>query len=250
VTRTAFSLVLMLSGLLVLLYPAWAGAAELNFSGSLDNALTLSGSDIVFTDFNNVVNLKVEINSGAKESGVVLIQYPYSIPSAQTSQQNTVIINQAYLDLQLSANSWLRTGRQKISWGTGFVWNPTNCIGADKNRADLTILNPGVDAINYAIDWGKTSGNCLLKPSAQGQVDDWGRAVKVGFQILHSDFTVSGFQQGKRNTYGIDSATAIGDYTFYTEIAAKTGTMFYIDDLGDKLYRLEDQHYLHGVIGL
>jgi hypothetical protein len=39
-------------------------------------------------------------------------------------------------------------GRQKISWGRGFAWNPTNYIGADKNRADLEAVNPGVDTID------------------------------------------------------------------------------------------------------
>jgi hypothetical protein len=246
--REKFLTGFILTSVLILLNTSSSQAAGVSFNGSLETAVTYSSPDILIpqTSFDNILNLKMEINSGEKQSGVVLLQYKYTVPSDVTQ----LIINQAYLDLQLSPNSILRAGRQKISWGTGFAWNPTNYIGAAKNRADLTTVYPGVDAINYEHTWGQSSGVLLLKPSSQGRLSDWGWAVKYGFQVLHSDISLSTFRQGDANAFGADFATTIGDFTVYTELASKTGKMLYIDPGITKLDRPSDQYYIHGIVGV
>ena len=193
----------------------------------------------------------MEINGDEKQSGVILFQYKYTLPAGDPPPTTPLTINQAYLDLQLTDNSLLRLGRQKISWGTGFAWNPTNYIGADKNRADLTTVYPGVDALNYQLAWGESSLNLLLKPDdKQGELSEWGRAAKLMFRLFHSDLSLSVYQQGTANGYGADLAATLGDYTVYTELAAKTGKIFYINEAGTLMHRTENRHYLHGIIGV
>jgi hypothetical protein len=230
--------------------------ASVTFSGSLESDtvyMPLNNSAIPApeTIFCNVFNLKAEINPGEKQNGVILLQYKYTIPS-DPALTDSLIINQAYSDLQLTSNSLMRIGRQKISWGTGFAWNPTNYIGADKNRADLTAIYPGVDAIDYELTRGQLSGVLLVKPSFQGRFNDWGRAVKLAFQAFHSDFSISAYQQGDTNGYGADFATTWGIFTIYTELAEKTGKQFYIgetDSTRVDLPRPGGQRFLRGVIG-
>jgi hypothetical protein len=237
----------------VLTMAGFCQASGVTFNGDLESDLIyMSLKDPAIpapeTIFDNTFNLKVEFNQGEKQSGVVLLQYKYAIPP-NPDLTGSLVINQAYINLQLGNNSLLRAGRQKITWGTGLAWNPTNYIGADKNRADLTTTYPGVDVIDYEVAWGNTSGVLLLKPSLLGRLNDWGRAAKLAFQAFHSDFSISAYQQGDANAYGADFATTVGNFTVYTELAEKTGRMFYINSSSSLVYRPVDQHYLHGVIG-
>lgn len=227
-------------------------ADGISYGGALETGVTYtSQAGSARTLFENKLNLKMEINGGEKQSGVVLFQYHYALPATDPPLTALLTINQAYLDLQLTDSSLLRIGRQKISWGTGFAWNPTNYIGTDKNRADLTTVYPGVDALNYELTREKASVNLLLKPDGeQGELSGWGRAAKLMFRVFRSDLSISVYQQGTANGYGADLAATIGDYTVYTELAAKTGRMFYIDGTGTLVHRREDQHYLHGILGV
>lgn len=121
-------------------------------------------------------------------------------------------------------NSLLRVGRQKISWGSGFAWNPTNYLGAPKNRSDLAAENPGVDVVNYEIYQGGFSWTIAVTPQSTGE---WGRAAKVSRRIGDGDFSFSLFQQGNKNALGIDYATSLGNLTVYSELASKTGSEWY-----------------------
>ncbi len=241
---------LILSGLLLALVPSVGQAAGVSFSGNLENGITVSSPDVLVpqTCFNNQLNLKMEINAAEKQTGTVLLQYKYTVPSDITQ----LIINQAYLDWQLSPNSFLRTGRQKISWGTGFAWNPTNYIGADKNRADLTTEFPGVDALNYEVSWGESAATLLIKPDSDSnsRLNNWGYAFKYGFRVLHSDISLTCFHQEDAGAFGADLAAAVGSWTVYTELAAKTGRMVYIDPDLNKTNRPGDQYYIHGIVGV
>lgn len=197
-------------------------------------------------------NLKAELNSGERQSGVVLIRsetnpHQGKNPQSDAEGRDSPKVYWAYLDLQSKRGTLLRVGRQKISWGSGFAWNPTNYIGADKNRSDLEALTPGVDAINYELCWGNALVVLALKP--QNRWSDWDRAAKYSFQINHSDISLSAYQRDDNNAFGLDYATTLGNFTIYTEIASKTGTQWYIGDNSRK-QRDNSNRYLHGAIGL
>lgn len=226
--------------------------ADIGWSGKLEVGVSYQESpppQSRETSLDGNLNVKMELNSDEKQRGVVLLNYKYRSRNQEESQDaGSFGIYQAYLDLFLTEHSILRAGRQKISWGSGFAWNPTNYIGADKNRADLTALNPGVDVINYEVALNNSSGMLALKP--QDRWGEWGWAVKFGKQVCHSDFALSIYQQGIANAFGIDYATVIGNFTVYTEVASKTGEQFFIDNNLTELTRLNSERYLHGVIGV
>jgi hypothetical protein len=201
------------------------------------------------TTLNSSFDLKMDINDGEKQSGTVLLKYKYQSQNQNQNQDTgSLSIYQAYLDMLLSENSVLRMGRQKISWGSGFAWNSTNYIGAAKNRSDLVATNPGVDAIDYEVTRGDSSVVLALKP--QSTWSTWSRAVKFSWQVWHSDISLSAFQHEDDNAFGIDYATAIGNYTCYIEIASKTGTQWYIANDNSEKQRANSERYFHGVLGV
>ena len=233
--------------------------AELAWSGSLESSETYRSfrdpaTSPPETFFDNNLNLKLDINGSEKVSGRVLLQYYTNPPSwlqVGTAGSQSVFINQAYIDYSLTQDSLLRVGRQKISWGSGMAWNPTNYIGADKNRADLTTGFPGVDAIDYQFNRGDFSATLALKPTESWE--QWGRALKVQWAIPHCDLAFSLFQQGSSNAFGADVAATVGEYTVYSELALRTGSQFYVSGSGETpalQTRSVDRHYLHGVLGM
>lgn len=198
--------------------------------------------------FDSLLSLKMVLNNEDKQRGVVLLKYKTPVLGQTSYELATVSVYQAYIDLMLSPNLLLRAGRQKISWGSAYSWNPTNYIGSGKSRAEFMIDNPGVDAIDTEYTWGDSSLVIALKPG----VDSYnsGKAIKFGTQMGHSDLAISAFQQDTTKALGFDFATSLGNYTVYTETAWKAGDhRFYINS-NTKYERPEDQYYLNGVLGV
>lgn len=217
---------------------------------------SLEASDIYQSNTGNIfgtsLDLKGEINNGENQRGMILFKYSIWNPASTGGQDpGSMEVYQAYLDLFFGENQLYRIGRQKISWGSGFAWNPTNYVGIFKNRADLEALNPGVDAVNYEINWGNTAITLVLRPPTDGVF--WGYAGKYSFQAWNSDIAISVFQQETANAFGLDYATSVGIFSPYIEVASKTGKQFYLanDGIGNysTQYRSSLERYLHGVLG-
>lgn len=252
----------LIAGFIIWLGGGAAGicrGAEFAWSGSLESSETYRGfrdpaTSPSETFFNNNLNLKLDINGSEKVSGRVLLQFYTEPPSwlqVETAGSQAVFVNQAYLDYSLTQDSLLRIGRQKISWGSGMAWNPTNYIGADKNRADLTTGFPGVDAIDYELSRGDFLVILALKPMKAW--NDWGKALKLGWTVPRCDLALSLFQQGASNAFGADVAATLGENTVYSELALRTGSQFYVAGNGEPLSlqtRPANRYYLHGVLGM
>ncbi|MGE5576734.1 MAG: hypothetical protein ACM3TT_05995 [Syntrophothermus sp.] len=261
--KVLFLTVLVLA--LILLRPGLGRAEGLVWNGSMEVKESYYGLKEPNTAippemaFSTRLQLKMEMNSGEKQSSVVMLQYQTQDPGKESSvnpgQQSpdfNLSLQQAYVDLLLPRNAFLRAGRQKIAWGTGFAWNPTNYIGAGKNRADLAAEKPGVDALNVEVNSGRYSGTVVLKPG-----DHWGEgaaAAKLGFQVLHGDLSLSVYKGqdefGSKRAVGGDFATTLGDYVLYGEAAWQAGNRrAYVTNAGEVQER-PDQGYFHGVAGV
>lgn len=241
------SILVSVVALLGLSVAAPVQAANLDWNGSL--ALEEYWQDAQIFHYNNL-QLKMEINSGEGESGVVLMQLkaPVQDPSSAEPLPYLFELNQAYIDLFLTESALLRMGRQKISWGSGFCWNPTNYLGSGKNRAEFMIDNSGVDAVDAEFNWGNTLLVLAVKP--QSNWHDTGKAVKIGELVAGCDLSLSGFQQGDDRGYGCNFVTSLGEFIIYSEVAAKAGSHYFYIENHTEMERPADRYYLHGVFGI
>lgn len=250
IMMTAFALSVMIA------LPA--AALGVNWSGSLETGPDY-GDGTGDVTYDNDFRLKLDVSNGGAATGVLLLRYWLPIPSDRLEESEPLTIHQAYLDLKLGAAALLRAGRQKISWGSGLAWNPTNYIGAAKNRADLGNESPGVDALDFEKGFGESLFTMLVKP--QGAAGDWGKAIKYATRFGNHDLAFSLYQQGAANGFGLDWAASIADFTVYAELAAiagakagaKAGTVrSYIGESGGALVPLTrpgNERYLYGVAG-
>ena len=76
--------------------------------------------------FDGEVNLDLKLTSADQTNCVLALLY-------QTGKAQ-IEVEEGYLEFNPSLNLLLRVGRQKVSWGTGFGWNPTNYLMPKKTE--------------------------------------------------------------------------------------------------------------------
>lgn len=56
-------------------------------------------------------------------------------------------VNELYTDVNFFDTFFLRLGKQRLKWGAGYVFNPSDPINPPKNPTDVTLAQEGVSAI-------------------------------------------------------------------------------------------------------
>jgi hypothetical protein len=96
-------------------------------------------------------------------------------------------LDNAYIRLSLKHLD-LTLGKQQISLGTGYIWNPTDIFNV-KELFDPTYEQPGHNALRLDVPLGAVSTfTALFSPE-----DDWqnsGKLLQIKSQIAHFDFTL------------------------------------------------------------
>ena len=54
----------------------------------------------------------------------------------------------------------LRVGKQRVAWGSGFAWNPTNRLEPPKNALNTTLEQEG--ALAARLDWAPAAWASLV----------------------------------------------------------------------------------------
>jgi hypothetical protein len=129
----------------------------------------------------------------------------------------------------------VRAGRQRIAWGSGFAWNPTNRLEPPRNPLNTGLEQQGADALRVDIIPTAWAGIILVAARSRTEVSDLpfaseGRerrtaAVRARFLVRETDLAavVSG-GRNQRTLFGIDVArTLFGHATAHVEAAAYRG---------------------------
>lgn len=232
----------------VCLFPAAAAAAvNLDLSGTTGLALEWKdwkdpqegengtpGDELLLE---SEINLDLKLTSADQTSCFLSLLYK--------TGEAKVEIEEGYLEHNPNPNLLLRIGRQKVSWGTGFGWNPTNYLMPPKKTEEK-----GVDLLKLRFSGKDLRGSLLVKPGAEFAETE--AAVRIGRMLHNKDFSVS-FYQGKdkdlgtkKSAVGFDFAVAAGEYVFYGEVASKSGLPLFIPEYPAIV---PEDSYLQGVAG-
>lgn len=114
-----------------------------------------------------------------------------SAPSAmpEPSSQGNVLLDRALLKLYFTWCDFY-IGRQMISWGTGYAFNPTD-IWNKKNPIDAEAPKTGVNALRMEIPFGSISGLTIVF-SPGNNFDNSSAGLRLKGNIGRYDFSVSG----------------------------------------------------------
>ncbi|MCP4725416.1 MAG: hypothetical protein GY863_10290 [bacterium] len=140
------------------------------------------------------------------------------------SRENYIInfANREFLDnayLKIAFNRFdLTVGKQQVSPGTGYAWNPTDIFNT-KNVLDPTYEQPGQNAVRADIPIGSSS-NLMLLYSPENDPQHSGKFIRYKATLGHFDISVLGgerywslsdfntfvFRQERRRITGMDIA--------------------------------------------
>jgi hypothetical protein len=144
-------------------------------------------------------------------------------------------VREAYLQIGGVAG-FVRAGKQRLTWGSGFAWNPTNRLEPPKNALNTSLEQKGVLAVRG--DWSASPKATLTLVAARVETRPGdlpidlpsatrdGGAARLAVLVANTDVaaTVS-VREGRTPLFGLDVARVIaGNVTAHVEAAAYRGS--------------------------
>jgi hypothetical protein len=168
---------------------------------------------------------------------------------------------QAWTKFDLGRVAYVTVGRQRIRWGTGRFWNPTDFINQEiRNSVDFFDQRVGVDLVKVHFPFEQLGWNLYLIGTFDGLdvLGESGLAARAEFVIGEAELALSSFV--KRDAplrFGADASAGIGLFDVKGEVVFSRG-------LGRRLFEgdldfengtlpeevdVEDQWWFQGVFG-
>ncbi|HLA79048.1 MAG TPA: hypothetical protein VJU18_15835 [Vicinamibacteria bacterium] len=138
------------------------------------------------------------------------------------SQDRTeATLRQAYLQYSFGDGLTLRAGKQRIAWGSGFAWNPTNRLEPAKNPLNTGLEQAGSWAVRMDVVPASWVGLILVAARDQAAAADLpletqGRVRRIGaararFLVWNTDLAlVLSGGAGGRSLVGLDLGRSLG----------------------------------------
>jgi hypothetical protein len=142
---------------------------------------------------------------------------------------------EAYLQYGFGETVTVRAGRQRVGWGSGFAWNPTNRLEPPRNPLNTGLEQQGADAVRLDVIPSAWAGIILVAARSRTGVSDLPfdnpvrerrtLAARARFLVRETDVAavVSG-GRNQRTLVGLDVARAIfGQVTAPVEASTYRG---------------------------
>lgn len=166
-----------------------------------------------------------------------------------TGDRTRLRARQAYVRYDFGEGASVRLGKQRIGWGSGFAWNPTNRIEPPKNP-----LNPGLEqegTLAARMDLLPTAWAGVILVAARGKTQSGdlpfgttgttgeAAAVRVRFLVKQTDLAlVFSGGDGRRTLVGLDVAREVGgQLSAHAEAALQRGSDL-TDDGANEVFRI------------
>lgn len=156
--------------------------------------------------------------------------------SGRTDETN-LTFRQAFAEYKTDDGFLLRAGKQKIGWGSGFVWNPTARLEPPKSPANPRTEQPGIDAVRMDIspaDWasitlvaGRAQANLTDLPGSISRESDpqWSGALRARLLVNDTDIALTYLGgNGRAGLWGVDLGRTWGPIALHAESALYRGS--------------------------
>jgi hypothetical protein len=158
-------------------------------------------------------------------------------------------VRQAYAQWSWGPGLSLRAGKQRVAWGSGFAWNPTNRVEPPKNPLNTGLEQEG--SLAARMDWAPAAWAGVALVAARGETSvgdlpfDTGArrrhtaAVRAAFHVADTDLAlVFSGGRGQRTLLGADLARAWGEVALHAEGAVYRGAEISPAREGETFFRL------------
>jgi len=161
------------------------------------------------------------------------------------------VVRQGYLQYWWGEKVGVRVGKQRVAWGSGFAWNPTNRIEPPKNALNTTLEQEG--ALAARLDWVPTAWASVVlvgattdaTPSdlAVAEADVERRdtaAIRARFLVKDTDVAlVASAGKNQRTLFGLDLGRDVGgSVALHAEAALYDGAEMFPPRDGTVFFRI------------
>ncbi|HYN02771.1 MAG TPA: hypothetical protein VE359_10030 [Vicinamibacteria bacterium] len=145
------------------------------------------------------------------------------------------VVRQGYAQYWWGEKVGLRLGKQRIAWGSGFAWNPTNRLEPPKNVLNTTLEQEG--ALAARLDWAPAAWASLVLVGATTDATPRDLPVAAGdalrrdslalrarFLVKDTDLAVvASGGKNQRTLFGLDVGRDLGWAAVHAEAALYEG---------------------------
>jgi len=152
-----------------------------------------------------------------------------------TGDQTTWTLRQAYAQYWWGTGLGLRVGKQRMAWGSGFVWNPTNRVEPPKNPINAGLEQEGTWAARMDVVPASWAGVVLVATRGDTNVGDLpfgatpnkreAGAIRARFLVKDTDVAlVASGGKGRPGLWGFDVGRDVGPVSVHAEGAFYRGS--------------------------
>jgi hypothetical protein len=145
----------------------------------------------------------------------------------QEQQQFQLLLDQLWVKLDLGRVAYVTAGRQRIRWGTGRFWNPTDFVNQDiRNSVDFFDQRLGVNLLKVHFPFEQLGWNLYLIGSFDGidTLDDSGVGARGEFLFGETELAISTLvKKDAPLRVGIDASAGIWLFDVRAEATLQRG---------------------------
>ncbi|MEL6186254.1 MAG: hypothetical protein AAFU79_16640, partial [Myxococcota bacterium] len=134
-----------------------------------------------------------------------------------------VLLDQLWVKFDLARSVFLTVGKQRVRWGTGRIWNPTDFLNAQRFNP-LALFDPrlGVSLVKLHVPFEDAGANLYAIVNLDGadQLDRVGAAARAEIAFDTTELAASAsWRDGEPLRFGVDASAGVGDFELRAELA-------------------------------
>jgi hypothetical protein len=234
-TPSVLAAVLMAGGLLADAdkFTTFGGNLFLRFNGNARLGQDLGLSSLSAPSLIDVY-ADVRPNDRLRGFAQVRLNYDFTVQNGQVNPFNgqpvqsfSFALDQAWVKLDLARVIFLTAGKQRIRWGSGRFWNPTDFVNADiRNSVDFFDQRLGVSMVKFHVPFESLGWNLYLIPVLErvNTLEDIGLAARAEFLFGEVELALSSkLQQDQPLRFGADLSAGVWLFDVHLEGMAQRG---------------------------
>ena len=147
----------------------------------------------------SIIKLRNDLKLALNDQTSVQLRIGYTDNTPQELTTNGDFdLNRAFIDFTPNDLISVRLGKQRLAWGNGYAWNPTDIL--DESRDAFTDIDDpqGVMAFRSDLHLGSVTAQAIVTP--KDSWEDSGRALRFKISPAGLDLTLGLAQKGSNST--------------------------------------------------
>ena len=155
----------------------------------------------------NSIKLRNDLRLIPNDQTTVRLRVSYLRDTIQNpNDQGSFSLSRGFIDFTPSDQFSMRLGKQRLAWGTGYAWNPTDILDIPRNAFTDSDDPDGIMAYRGDLNLGPVAAQAVITP--QDSWENSGRALRFKVSPAGVDLTLGLAQNGT------DSAATTADFAY------------------------------------